>query len=39
MTEKIIGDVDKLKIVSSIENSPKYDSYLKGCNGVSYIAG
>lgn len=36
MTEQKIGDVDKLKIVSLIENSPKYDSYLKGCNGVSY---
>ena len=36
MIDKKIGDVDKLKIVSLIENSPKYDSYLKGCNGVSY---
>jgi len=36
MTEKKIGVVDKIRIVSLIENSPKYDSYLKGCNGVSF---
>ena len=36
MIEKKIGVVDKLRIVSLIENSPKYDSYLKGCNGVSF---
>ena len=36
MIEKKIGIVDKLRIVSLIENSPKYDSYLKGCNGVSF---
>ena len=34
--EQKIGIVDKLKIVSLIENSPKYDSYLKGCNGISF---
>jgi len=34
--EQKIGTVDKLKIVSLIENSPKYDSYLKGCNGISF---
>jgi len=31
-----MGTIDKLKIISLIENSPKYDSYLKGCNGVSF---
>lgn len=36
MMEQNIGAVDKLRIVSLIENSPKYDSYLKGCNGVSF---
>lgn len=36
MIEQKIGAVDKLRIVSLIENSPKYDSYLKGCNGVSF---
>ena len=36
MIEQNIGAVDKLRIVSLIENSPKYDSYLKGCNGVSF---
>lgn len=36
MIEKKIGVVDKLRIVSLIDNSPKYDSYLKGCNGVSF---
>jgi 7,8-dihydropterin-6-yl-methyl-4-(beta-D-ribofuranosyl)aminobenzene 5'-phosphate synthase len=36
MIEKKIGIVNKLRIVSLIENSPKYDSYLKGCNGVSF---
>jgi 7,8-dihydropterin-6-yl-methyl-4-(beta-D-ribofuranosyl)aminobenzene 5'-phosphate synthase len=30
------GTVDKLKIISLVENSPKYDSYLKGCNGISF---
>jgi len=34
--EQKIGAVDKLKIVSLIENSPIYDSYLKGCNGISF---
>ena len=36
MIEKKIGIVNKLRIVSLIENSPRYDSYLKGCNGVSF---
>ncbi len=31
-----IGSVDKLKIVSLIENSPKYDTYLKAVFGVSF---
>lgn len=34
--EQRIGVVDKLTIVSLVENSPKYDSYLKGCNGISF---
>jgi len=28
--------VDNVKIISLINNSPKYDSYLKGCFGVSF---
>ncbi len=33
--EQKIGAVDKLKIICLIENSPKYDSYLEGCFGIS----
>ncbi|MBN2396664.1 MAG: MBL fold metallo-hydrolase [Candidatus Atribacteria bacterium] len=36
MKKESMGTVDQLKIVSLIENSPKYDSYLKGCNGISF---
>ncbi len=36
MMEQRIGTVDKLKIISLVENSPRYDSYLKGCNGISF---
>ncbi|MBA7624165.1 hypothetical protein ES703_31571 [subsurface metagenome] len=36
MEQRIIGIVDKLKITCLVENSPKYDSYLKGCFGVSF---
>ncbi len=36
MMEQRIGTVDKLKIVSLVEDSPRYDSYLKGCNGISF---
>ena len=28
--------VDRVKIISLINNSPKYDTYLKGCFGVSF---
>ena len=31
-----MGLVDKVRIVSLVNNSPKYDSYLKGCFGVSF---
>ena len=36
MMEQRIGTVDKLRIVSLVVDSPKYDSYLKGCNGISF---
>lgn len=35
MNEKIASS-DKVKIISLINNSPKYDTYLKGCFGVSF---
>jgi len=31
-----IATVDKVKIISLVNNSPKYDTYLKGCFGVSF---
>jgi len=31
-----INHVDKVKIISLVNNSPKYDTYLKGCFGVSF---
>ena len=31
-----VGALDRARIVCLIENSPKYDSYLKGCNGISF---
>lgn len=33
---KNLTSVDNVKIISLINNSPKYDSYLKGCFGVSF---
>jgi 7,8-dihydropterin-6-yl-methyl-4-(beta-D-ribofuranosyl)aminobenzene 5'-phosphate synthase len=35
MNEKI-AYVDKVKIISLIDNSPRYDTYLKGSFGVSF---
>jgi len=35
MNEKI-ASVNKVKIISLINNSPRYDTYLKGCFGVSF---
>ena len=31
-----IGKVDSLRIVTLIDNSPKYDTYLKACYGISF---
>lgn len=31
-----MGTADKLKVISLVEDSPRYDSYLKGCNGISF---
>jgi 7,8-dihydropterin-6-yl-methyl-4-(beta-D-ribofuranosyl)aminobenzene 5'-phosphate synthase len=31
-----IGVVDELRIVTLVENAPKYDSYLKGCFGICF---
>ena len=32
----MIGTADSVKITTLINNSPKYDSYLKGCFGISF---
>lgn len=32
----MVGTADGVKITTLINNSPKYDSYLKGCFGVSF---
>lgn len=34
--EQRMGTADKLKVISLIEDSPRYDSYLEGCNGISF---
>lgn len=34
--KKNLSSVDKVKIISLINNSPKYDTYFKGCFGVSF---
>jgi len=31
-----IGSVDRLKIITLINNSPKYDTFFKGCFGISF---
>lgn len=36
MDANSILTVDKLKIITLVENSPKYDSYFMGCFGISF---